>query len=383
MTTLNWTDNALRDPRLSEHKPWREAISPEAMQRARHDIAAWPGYAPTPLRRLDRLAAELGLGAIAYKDEGGRFGLGSFKALGGAYAVQRLVAEADGRPLTVICATDGNHGRAVAWGARQFGASAVILIHAQVSEGRKQAIEAFGARVVRVDGNYDESVREAQRLADEHGWVVVSDTSYEGYEDIPGMVMQGYTVMAHEAVEQCAGLGGPPSHVFLQCGVGGFAAAVIAQTGELLAPDLPAFVAVEPEAAACVVASLREQRPSAVEGELETLMAGLSCGEISAVAWRILAPALTGAMTVPEAMVPEAMRGLADGLWSDEPVIAGESAVAGLCGLIAAARDEGLRDRLGLGADSRVLLFGTEGATDAALYADIVGRSADEVAGRS
>ena len=152
--------------------------------------------------------------------------------------------------------TDGNHGRAVAWGAREFGATAVILIHAHVSEERKRAIEAYGAKVVRVDGNYDDSVRAAQSLADENGWTVVSDTSYDGYEDIPGLVMQGYTMMAHEAVTQMAVEDARPSHVFLQCGVGGLAAAVIAQTAELLAPDLPRYVAVEPVQAACVLARL-------------------------------------------------------------------------------------------------------------------------------
>ena len=172
-----------------------------------------------------------------------------------------------------------------------------------------------------------------------------------------------------------------PSHVFLQCGVGGLAAAVIAQTAELLAPGLPRYVAVEPVQAACVLASLRDRSRRAVTGDLETMMAGLSCGEVSAVAWRILAPALSAAMTVSEAMVPEAMRRLADGNWSDEPIVAGESGVAGLCGLIAAARDDRLRALLALGPDSHVLLFGTEGATDPALYTEIVGRTPEAVQG--
>lgn len=351
------------------------------MRQARNDIAGWPGYTATPLRQLTGLAAELGVGAVAFKDESARFGLGSFKALGGAYAVQRLVAASNGVPLTVTCATDGNHGRSVAWGARQFGAMAVILVHGDVSEERARAIEAYGARVVRVDGNYDDSVRAAQKMADEYGWTVVSDTSYAGYEDIPGLVMLGYTVMAHEAVSQMSKGVGRPSHVFLQCGVGGLAAAVIAQVCELLAPELPQFIAVEPERAACVLASLRSGAPTSVTGDLATMMAGLSCGEVSAVAWRTLAPSLTGAMTVAEDLVPGAMRSLADAAWAAEPIVAGESGVAGLCGLIAAAGDAELRKRLGLGPDSRILLFGTEGATDPALYEQIVGRSAVSVAG--
>lgn len=381
--TFDWIDNPLIDPEFATARPWRDGLAPASMEAARQAIAAWSGYAPTPLRQLDDLAAELDLGGIAYKDESERFGLGSFKALGGAYAVQRLVAEGGGVPLTVTCATDGNHGRSVAWGARQFGASAVILIHAEVSVERARAIEAFGARVVRIDGNYDDSVRAAQRMADENGWTVVSDTSYAGYEDIPCLVMQGYTVMAHEALTQMAETGDRPSHVFLQCGVGGLAAAVIAQTAEFVSTAPPSFVAVEPEQAACVFESLRHRAPHAVTGDLATMMAGLSCGEVSAVAWRTLAPALRGAMTVAEEMIPDAMRKLADGSWSGYPVVAGESGVAGLCGLVAAARNDRLRAHLGLGRDSHVLVYGTEGATDAALYEDIVGRDPRSVAGGS
>ena len=200
------------------------AVLPRAGHaRARAIIEGWPGHAPTPLVALPGLAQALGVAAVHYKDEAGRFGLGSFKALGGAYAVAevllRRIAESGGgepsieallagagrelaKGLTVTCATDGNHGRSVAWGARSFGCRAVIYIHANVSEGRKRAIEAYGAEVRRTAGTYDDSVRQAAADAVDEGWTVVSDTSYPGYEDIPRDVMQGYGVMAAEAIEQ-------------------------------------------------------------------------------------------------------------------------------------------------------------------------------------
>jgi diaminopropionate ammonia-lyase len=377
-----WTDNPLFDAGAGSSAPWRNVLPPQGARLAYDTIRQWPGYAPTPLRALAPLAAELGIGAVCLKDEATRFGLGSFKALGGAYAVQRLVATVENpADLTVTCATDGNHGRAVAWGARTFGCRTVILIHATVSEGRKRAIEAYGAEVRRIDGTYDDSVRAAQDLADANGWIVVSDTSYPGYEDIPRDVMQGYSVMAREALAQMTATVGPPTHLFLQAGVGAFAAAVIAVVAEAAAPELPVFVAVEPERAACVVESLRLRRRTEVTGDLETIMAGLSCGEVSMLAWDILAPCLTGAMTVPEGDVPRAMRELAAGHWGDVPIVTGESGVAGLAGALRACADSDLRRRLALGPDSRILVFGTEGATDPELYQSIVCRPADEVAG--
>ena len=219
-------------------------LNDAAFARAKATITAWPGYAPTPLLPLSGIAAACKVGALYYKDEASRFGLGSFKALGGAYAVWqvlcRTAAEKDispddreafvahARTLTVTCATDGNHGRSVAWGAQTFGCNCVIFIHATVSEGRKREIERYGARVIRCTGNYDDSVHEAQATADREGWIVVSDTSYPGYTEIPKDVMQGYELMAAEAIRQWPEAE-PPTHIFLQTGVGGLAAAVAAQ----------------------------------------------------------------------------------------------------------------------------------------------------------
>ncbi len=359
-----------------------EVLSDEGLAKARAVIAAWPGYAPTPLTPLSGLARALGIAELHVKDEGGRFGLGSFKALGGAYAVFRLVeAEAArqgisrpeaARTITVTCATDGNHGRSVAWGARLFGCRCVIFIHAGVSQGRKAAIEAFGAEVRRTAGNYDDSVREAQATADREGWSVVSDTSYPGYRDVPRDVMQGYEIMAAEALEASAR---PPTHLFLQTGVGGMAAAVTAHAWRRSGRARPTVVLADPERAACFDLSLRAGHPVAAGGDLGTLMAGLACGEVSALAWEILATGADGVVRLPDSTAVAAMRLFADAPFGDRPVVAGESAVAGLAALAAVSRDPTARAALRLDGSSRVLLFATEGDTDPDLYASLVGRS--------
>lgn len=378
----------------------RETILSEgALAQARAEIAAWPGFAPTPLVSLPGVADAARIGELYYKDEGGRFGLGSFKALGGAYAVlrllRRIVRDASGDDcgsadfaagqhadirsgVTVTCATDGNHGRSVAWGAQTFGCRCVIYVHQHVSQGRCDAIASYGAEVRRVSGNYDDAVRQAAHDAAQNGWHVVSDTSYEGYVDIPRDVMQGYGVMAEEALAQLPA-GAAPTHVFLQGGVGGLAASVCAFLWERLGADRPRFVVVEPDKADCLYRSAIAGQPVVVEGDLDTIMAGLACGEVSILAWRILAPGTDAFMTVPDEAAADAMRLLADAPYGDPRVVGGESAVAGLAGLLALASDDAARLQLGLTADSVVLVFGTEGATDPALYARIVGRPAEDV----
>jgi diaminopropionate ammonia-lyase len=380
--------------------PWtatQDAILNDAgFGEARRCIGAWPGYAPTPLVALSGLAAEAGVAAIHYKDEAGRFGLGSFKALGGAYAVARVIlarAEAAGmaltmedvvagrggeaaRDLTVCCATDGNHGRSVAWGARTFGCACVIFIHETVSDARKRAIEAFGAEVRRTKGNYDDSIREAQATAQAQGWIVVSDTSYPGYTDIPRHVMQGYEVMAAEAFEA---LDAPPTHVFLQTGVGGMAAAVAGHAKRRWGSARPVIVLVDPDRAACWLDSFRAGRPTAVNGDLGTVMAGLACGDVSLLAWEILEDHGDAVMAISDAAAIAMMRRLARPASGDPPLVAGESAVAGLVALVLAMGDRAAQAALGLGAQSRVLVFGTEGDTDPELYRDLVGADAETV----
>jgi diaminopropionate ammonia-lyase len=329
-------------------------------RRAKAAITSWPGYAPTPLVDLPTP------GVVRLKDEGPRFGLGSFKALGGAYAVEKLVAARQARGImdtTVTCATDGNHGRSVAWGACRFGCRCVIFVHETVSQGRIDAIAAYGAKVVRVAGTYDDSVREADRQAQANGWSVVSDTSYPGYTEVPRDVMQGYRLMADEAADQWTGP--PPTHVFMQAGVGGAAAAVSVQMRIRFDP-VPKLVIVEPEAAACLYESAVAGMPKVVGGALDTIMAGLACGEPSLIAWQELGRAAFGFMTIPDAAAAETLAFLADSGFA-----IGESGVAGLAGYFLAVQDATARGQLGLTGQSRILAFGTEGITDQAVYGRI------------
>ena len=384
--------------RAAPWTPEQDAIlSDEGFARAAGTIRSWRGFSPTRLVSLPHLAAEAGVASLHYKDEAARFGLGSFKALGGAYAVARLLArEASdrlGRPvgldgiasnavpgtvrdITVTCATDGNHGRSVAWGAQRFGCRCVIFIHATVSEGRRHAIEAYGAQVRRTAGNYDDSVREAEETARAEGWFVVSDTSYPGYTDVPRDVMQGYELMAAEAFDA---LDRPPTHVFLQTGVGGMAAAVAAQAKRRYGSERPIIVLADPVDAACWVESFAAGRPTVVDGDLPTVMAGLACGEVSLLAWTILRDHADAVVAVPDGVALDAMRRLANPPGGTPPIVAGESATAGLAALLMLADDGTARAELGLDTESRALVFGTEGDTDPELYREIVGRDAEAV----
>jgi diaminopropionate ammonia-lyase len=348
-------------------------------QRAKAAITAWPDYAPTPLLTLPDIAD---VAEVRIKHEGTRFNLGSFKALGGAYAVANLLAAElfrqavarsatstdleDGRyetatqAITVTCATDGNHGRSVAWAAQRFRCRCVIFVHATVSQGRVDAIARFGAQVVRVPGNYDDAVREADRQARAQNWFVVSDTSYPGYTEVPRDVMQGYRLMADEAADQWTGP--PPTHVFIQAGVGGAAAAVSVQMRARFSPT-PLLIVVEPDHAACLLASAKADAPTVVHGDLQTIMAGLACGEPSLLAWQELERAAFAFMSIPDEAAIGALRWLAT-----QGHEIGESGVAGLAGLLLAAADPTTREKLRLTNDSRVLLFGTEGITDPAVY---------------
>ncbi|MBX9749320.1 MAG: diaminopropionate ammonia-lyase [Roseococcus sp.] len=347
-------------------------------RRARREITSWPGYTPTPLHQLEIE----GVASVHFKDESGRFGLGSFKALGGAYAVCKLLGaelarrgtanNADGAALesgqyahataqiTVTCATDGNHGRSVAWGAQRFGAGCVIFVHENVSQGRQDAIARYGAKIRVVPGNYDDSVRAAQHAADENGWFVISDTSYPGYTEPPRDVMQGYRLMAEEAITQMGGV--EPTHVFVPCGVGGVAAAVAVQLRNSLGAG-PRLIVAEPEEAACLTNSLEAGELRTVTGALDTVMAGLACGEPSLLAWQELERSAFAAMTVPDALVGPTMRAM-----REQGIEAGESGVAGLIALEGALAHPFAGAVLGLTPESRVLIFGTEGATDPELY---------------
>lgn len=370
-------------------------LTQEDFATAQAEIMEWEGYAPTPLVLLTALARRIGVGAVLYKDEGPRFGLGSFKALGGSYAalrvLQREISKRLGREvsladirrgkhreeaaqITLVSATDGNHGRSLAWGCKRFGAPCRIYVHAEVSEGRAEAMRALGAEVIRIKGDYDESVDLAKREAAANGWFVVSDTSWPGYSQPPRDVMAGYGVMTREI---CEALDRAPTHVVLQGGVGGLAAGVAAGLRQHWGDEAPRVIIVEPVLAACLFESAKAGAPTAVAIAEETIMAGLSCGEPSPLAWDILAAEASDFLTIPDTIVAPTVRLLARPLQGDEAIEAGESAVAGLAALIAARSDPVLSAKLGLDAGSRVLLIGSEGVTDPAIFKMIMeGRDA-------
>ena len=367
---------------------------------SRRWLSHWNMLTPgaTPLRALPGLAQRLSIGALSMKDESMRSPLGSFKALGAPIALLRLILRRwpeqglraedllAGRyadllkDFVAISATDGNHGRALAAAARSMGCRCVIVLHAQVNAEREAPIAALGAEIVRVTGNYDESVQEAARLAEINGWQVVSDTSYVGYEDIPRDVMQGYGVIVDELLET-APVGGPCpyTHVVLQGGVGGLAAGIVSHFWERYGAARPSFIVVEPEQADCLLQSARRGQASRATGSVDSVMAGLACGETSPLAWRFLQPSIDVFMTVSDANAVNAMRTLAKGDAGDVPVVSGESGAAGLAALNVLAGDAEARRQAGLDASSRVLLLNTEGATAPALFQALTGLAADEV----
>ena len=365
-------------------------LSPRDFSRAVTEITSWPGYTETPLASLDTLAQQLGVGAIHYKHEGPRFGLGSFKALGGSYAamrvLQRVLSEQLGHEvtlegisagkhrdacakITLVSATDGNHGRSLAWGCQRLGAPCRIYIHAEVSEGRAEAMRAYGAEIIRITGDYDASVALAREEAEQNGWYVVSDTSWPGYTEPPRDVMAGYGVMTREA---CEAMDQVPTHVFLQGGVGGLAASVAAGLRQYWGADSPRVVVVEPELAACLYESAKAGVATNFAIQDETIMAGLSCGEPSPMAWEILSQEASDYLTIPDSIVAPTVRLLARPTDGSDPIEAGESAVAGLAALMAACQNADLKSALGLDAESRVLLIGSEGVTDPEIYARIM-----------
>lgn len=388
----------------AQREPYDEALKHvlniERGRESRRWLSSWAQLrrGATPLWPLPGLARQLGLGQIVVKDESKRSPLGSFKALGAPIALLRLIQrrwpEANFRPedllagrhgdelrkLVVISATDGNHGRSLAAAAESIGCRCVIVLHARVSTERETPIAQLGAQIVRIAGNYDQSVQEAARLARVNHWTVVSDTSYDGYEEIPRDVMQGYGIIVDELLETAPTDGPCPfTHVFLQGGVGGLAAGIVSPFWERYGPRRPTFIVVEPEQADCLLQSARSGRADRAEGTLDSVMAGLACGQTSPLAWRFLEPTVDFFMTVSDAQAERAMRELAGGAAGDVPILSGESGAAGLAGLAAIMAEPTLASSLRLDADSRVLVLNTEGATAPGVYQALLGRSPEAV----
>jgi diaminopropionate ammonia-lyase len=375
----------LLNPYADRSEPYgpeeRSILDSRMNQEAFREISSWTGYQPTPLIDLPGLARRLGIGSLWYKDEGDRLGLGSFKALGGAYGVlQVLKEEVRGaglgvpsssellagsyqdlvRQVTVTCASLGNHGRSVARGAEMFGCRAVVFLPQGTAADRVDAIQRLGGEVETVDGSYDDALADAARRAEEEGWLVVSDTAYPGYEEIPRRIMQGYTVMAREAVGQLPE-GYRPSHLFLQGGVGGLAAAITGYFWDALGSDRPVVVVVEPAEADCLMESALFGQLNPSKGNLKTALSCLACRDPSPVAWRILQTGADAFLTVADHSAEETVEMLERGVDGDPSIRSQPSGVAGLTGLISAVFEPTLAGPLGLGEESVVMVVGSEG----------------------
>lgn len=374
-------------------------------QSAVEEIRTWPEYTMQPLHALDNLAARLSLSRIYYKDESQRFGRGlaSFKALGAPYAVLSILADAvqertGTRPssddlragkyraiterITVTVATDGNQGRGVAYGAKVFGCRCVVFIHEHVSAHRKDEIEALGAIVIRTEGEYEASVARAHNDAKNNGWHFVSSTSWDDFKSsTPRNVMNAYMVLVDEVLQQ---LPTPQAitHIFVQGGTGGIAAAIFLRFYQASGSSAPRMVVVEPHAADCLYQSALNHLPTPSAGSLRTIMAGLACREVSPAAWAILDWLASDFVTIPESWAEDAMRALAVGN-GDTPIVCGESAAGGTAVVLKSSAIPALREALGLDNKSQILLFGLEGATDPTIYKQIVGHSATNVFGGS
>ncbi len=356
---------------------------------------SFPDYAPTPLISLSSLSEALGVSGIYVKDESHRFGLNAFKALGGSYAIGRYLAQKLGvspeemtfprltspevkekiGEITFCTATDGNHGRGVAWTANRLGQDCVVYMPKGSAEERVRNIEKLGAQVIVTDMPYDDTVRLARKTAEKNGWITVQDTAWEGYQEIPLNVMQGYTTMAREAF--CQMNEEAPTHIFLQAGVGSMAGAVAGLFKLLCHPAEPKVVVVEPHNADCHFRSAQAGDGSIriTPGDLQTIMAGLACGEPNPISWSLLRCAAHFCLSVPEYAAADGMRVLGAPIGGDEKIISGESgasAFGAFYELMTRPALASMRAELGLNRDSRVLFFSTEGATDTVNYRKIV-----------
>lgn len=393
---IKWVANP--SARKRERKTDLTFFGESAAKDARNFTLSFPQYEITPLGSLGNLADYTGIAGIYVKDESYRFGLNSFKVLGGSYAIGRYLAKRLGQELaglsfaklqseeirnllgeiTFASATDGNHGRGVAWAARQLGHTAKIYLPKGSALIRLENIMAAGAEGYITEVNYDDTVRLVADNARNYGWVVIQDTAWEGYEDVPNWIMQGYTVMIDEALEQLNQQGvNKPTHIFIQAGVGALACAVQGYFAAKFNGQRPVTVVVESNKADCFYKSALagDGQPRNVTGNMDTIMAGLACGEPNPIAWRILWDLADTFISCPDYIAATGMRILANPLSNDERIISGESGAVTTGLLVEILRNENLKElraQLKLDQDSRVLLFSTEGDTDPVLYREIV-----------
>ena len=343
------------------------SLSKQDIDKAYSSISNWKGYSPTPLIKLNKLSKELNLNNIFYKDEGKRFDLKSFKALGGAYAVEKV--SNGNKDIVVATATAGNHGRSVAWGAKRLGLKCKIFISEYVSNERGQAMSKLGADVIKVKGNYEKSLIECIKQSIENNWQIVQDVAWKDYTNVPKYTMAGYTVMMKEIVNQVKK--SRITHIILQAGVGGMAGAMVAGIARYL-NNIPETIIVEPDSAACVMESIKTGKIEKIDITRESLMGGMSCGEVSLVPWEILQNSVKYCISLPDDNIAKTMKLLGNASFSDEKIIAGENSAPGVISLIAICEDELIKDKLKLDKDSNILLIGCEGDTDQTMYQKLI-----------
>ena len=338
-------------------------LSSDDIDEAYKTISNWDNYSPTPLISLNKLNDKFKLNKIFYKDESKRFHLKSFKALGGAYAVEKIIKGNDKKVIST--ATAGNHGRSVAWGSQKNNLECKIFISEFVSESRAQVMRSFGADVIRVKGNYEDSLNECIKQSKENNWQIVQDVAWENYKLVPKLTMAGYSVMMKEVSEQITNE--KISHIILQAGVGGMAAAMVAGIARYL-DHIPQIIVVEPDSAACVLESIKKGKIEKISIEKESIMGGMSCGEVSLVPWEILKNSVHFCVTVSDDYISKTIKYLANKEFSEEKIIGGECSTPGIASLIGLSNDHEIKKKISLNENSNVLLFGCEGDADEELY---------------
>ena len=338
-------------------------LSSENIDEAYNTISSWEGYLSTPLISLNKLSETLKVNKIFYKDESKRFHLKSFKALGGAYAVEKIIKGNDKKVIST--ATAGNHGRSVAWGSQKNGLDCKIYISEFVSETRAKVMRNFGADVIRVKGNYEDSLNECIEQSNKNNWQIVQDVAWENYKLVPKLTMAGYSVMMREISKQIKNE--KISHVILQAGVGGMAAAIVAGIARYL-DYIPQIIIVEPDSAACVLESIKTGKIEKISIEKESIMGGMSCGEVSLVPWEILKNSVNFCVTISDDYISKTVKYLANKGFSDEKIVGGECSTPGIASLVGLNNDHEIRKKINLNENSNILLFGCEGDADEELY---------------
>ena len=343
------------------------SLSKEDIDDAYTKISNWKGYSPTPLIELNKLSKELNLNKIFYKDESKRFELKSFKALGGAYAVEKVTK--GNKDIVVATATAGNHGRSVAWGAKRLGLKCKIFISEYVTDARGEVMSDLGADVIKVKGNYESSLIECIKQSTKNNWQIIQDVAWKEYITVPKYTMAGYAVMMKEIVDQIDH--NKISHIILQAGVGGMAGAMIAGVARYL-KNIPITIVVEPDSAACVLESIRTGKIEKIDIIRESLMGGMSCGEVSLVPWEILKNSVKYCISLPDDDIAKTMKLLGNANFSDEKIIAGENSTPGVISLISSCENEKIKEKMQLNKNSNVLLIGCEGDTDKEMYQKLI-----------